>query len=192
MRGNLNSCLMRADADAVVFSDELNHASIIDGARLAGRAGAAVRVYRHNDLAHLERLLAACPPGRRRLVVTDSLFSMDGACSGACRFKLKLALCVCGHVTGKPDAGSPLTNPCRGQQGVSGKVFACGKGLKVVRNMPRHLLVALQAISRTCRAWRSCAAGTASCWQLTRRMPPLYAAKGRPRFDSSCPSLGSI
>ena len=70
---------MRTETDAVVFSDELNHASIIDGARLAGRAGAVVHVYRHNDLAHLERLLAACPPGRRRLVVTDSLFSMDGA-----------------------------------------------------------------------------------------------------------------
>jgi len=68
-----------ADAGAVVFSDELNHASIIDGARLAARAGAGVRVYRHNDLAHLERLLVACPPGRRRLVITDSLFSMDGA-----------------------------------------------------------------------------------------------------------------
>lgn len=75
---------MRADANAVVFSDELNHASIIDGARLAGRAGAVVHVYRHNDMAHLERLLAACPPGRRRLVVTDSLFSMDGACIAAC------------------------------------------------------------------------------------------------------------
>lgn len=62
-----------------MFSDELNHASIIDGARLAGRTGAAVHVYRHNDLAHLERLLVACPSGRRRLVVTDSLFSMDGA-----------------------------------------------------------------------------------------------------------------
>jgi len=68
-----------ADAGAAVFSDELNHASIIDGARLAARAGAAVRVYRHNDLAHLERLLVACPPGRRRLVITDSLYSMDGA-----------------------------------------------------------------------------------------------------------------
>ena len=75
---------MHSDADAVVFSDELNHASIIDGARLAGRAGAAVHVYRHNDMAHLERLLAACPPGHRRLVVTDSLFSMDGARSVAC------------------------------------------------------------------------------------------------------------
>ncbi|GLI60844.1 hypothetical protein VaNZ11_003055 [Volvox africanus] len=67
-----------------IFSDELNHASIIDGARLAlrgsGASGGAVQlhVYRHNDLGHLEDLLAATPPGVRRLVVTDSLFSMDG------------------------------------------------------------------------------------------------------------------
>ncbi|GIM09184.1 hypothetical protein Vretimale_13087 [Volvox reticuliferus] len=67
-----------------IFSDELNHASIIDGARLASRgsgtSGDAVQlhVYRHNDLGHLEDLLAATPPGVRRLVVTDSLFSMDG------------------------------------------------------------------------------------------------------------------
>ena len=35
-------------------------------------------VYRHNDMQHLGELLAACPQGRRNLVITDSLFSMDG------------------------------------------------------------------------------------------------------------------
>ncbi|WIA31389.1 hypothetical protein OEZ86_002288 [Tetradesmus obliquus] len=64
----------------VVLSDELNHASIIDGARLAARAGGQVslQVYRHNDMQHLETLLVAIAPGTRCLVVTDSLFSMDG------------------------------------------------------------------------------------------------------------------
>lgn len=61
--------------DDVVFSDELNHASLIDGCRLSR---ARVFVYRHADLADLERQLRACPPARRRLVVTESLFSMDG------------------------------------------------------------------------------------------------------------------
>jgi 8-amino-7-oxononanoate synthase len=60
-----------------VFSDELNHASIIDGCRLSR---AQVAVYRHRDLGHLEELLAsgdghAAMPS---LVVTDSIFSMDG------------------------------------------------------------------------------------------------------------------
>jgi 8-amino-7-oxononanoate synthase len=60
-----------------VFSDALNHASLVDGARLAARAGAAVHVYRHCDAGHLGALLAASP-ARRKLILTDSLFSMDG------------------------------------------------------------------------------------------------------------------
>jgi len=53
-----------AAAQVVVLSDELNHASIVDGARLGRRAGARLLVYRHNDLAHLEQLLETeCPPG---------------------------------------------------------------------------------------------------------------------------------
>lgn len=68
-----------ADSPAcAIFSDELNHASIVDGARLAARgAGAALHVYRHCDLAHLAELLAASA-APRKLIVSDSLFSMDG------------------------------------------------------------------------------------------------------------------
>ena len=59
--------------DVTVLSDELNHASIIDGSRLAR---ADVRVYRHGDLDHLAKLLADC--AGPALVVTDTVFSMDG------------------------------------------------------------------------------------------------------------------
>jgi 8-amino-7-oxononanoate synthase len=58
-----------------VFSDALNHASIIDGCRLSR---AAIHVYPHRDLEALAGALAAAPAGGRRLVVTDSVFSMDG------------------------------------------------------------------------------------------------------------------
>ena len=61
-----------------VFSDELNHASIVDGARLSK---AKVHVYRHADAGHLDDLLGAWRqerPTERALVVTDSVFSMDG------------------------------------------------------------------------------------------------------------------
>jgi 8-amino-7-oxononanoate synthase len=63
-----------ADADAMIFSEALNHASLIDGARLA-RAG--VTVYPHGDVDALERQLRASSAGTR-IVVTDSVFSMDG------------------------------------------------------------------------------------------------------------------
>lgn len=58
----------------VIFSDELNHASIIDGCR---QSRAEVVVYRHNDMADLEEK-AKCHVGRRGLIVSDSVFSMDG------------------------------------------------------------------------------------------------------------------
>ncbi len=60
--------------EATIFSDELNHASIVDGCRLSR---ARVEVYRHADPGHLEDLLkASCT--KRRIIVTDGVFSMDG------------------------------------------------------------------------------------------------------------------
>lgn len=58
----------------IIFSDELNHGSIIDGCRLSG---AAVKVYRHSDMSSLEdRLKEFDAP--KKLIVTDAVFSMDG------------------------------------------------------------------------------------------------------------------
>lgn len=62
------------DADATIFSEELNHASLIDGARLA-KAG--VMVYPHGDVDALEAQLMASSAATK-IVVTDSVFSMDG------------------------------------------------------------------------------------------------------------------
>ncbi len=63
-----------AGRDAEIFSEELNHASLIDGARLAR---SALRVYPHRDLQQLEALLAQSS-AHDKLVVTDGVFSMDG------------------------------------------------------------------------------------------------------------------
>ena len=59
----------------IIFSDALNHASIIDGCRLSR---AEVRVFRHRDPEHLESLMKPAQGVRNRLIVTDTLFSMDG------------------------------------------------------------------------------------------------------------------
>lgn len=63
--------------DVSVFSDELNHASIIDGCRIARRNGARTHVYRHCDVEHLAELLEQ-DDSARKLIVTDTVFSMDG------------------------------------------------------------------------------------------------------------------
>ena len=68
--------LMTSPQD-VLISDELNHASIIDGGRLAK---AQKKVYRHSDMAHLKEILESdeVKHARRKLLVTDGVFSMDG------------------------------------------------------------------------------------------------------------------
>lgn len=66
-----------AGRGAAVFADKLNHASLIDAMQLAKTQGAHVQRYPHADLATLERLLAGST-AQRKLIVTDSIFSMDG------------------------------------------------------------------------------------------------------------------
>jgi glycine C-acetyltransferase len=71
--GTVGSLLGKED---FIISDELNHASIIDGARLSR---AKIKVFRHKDVAHAEELLREVQnePGRK-LIITDGVFSMDG------------------------------------------------------------------------------------------------------------------
>ena len=59
----------------IIYSDELNHASMIEGVR---RNGVAKRVFRHNDVAHLRELLAADDPAAPKLIAFESVYSMDG------------------------------------------------------------------------------------------------------------------
>ncbi len=71
--GTVSSILGKDD---FILSDELNHASIIDGARLSR---AKIKVFRHKDVAHAEELLHEVQnePGHK-LLITDGVFSMDG------------------------------------------------------------------------------------------------------------------
>jgi 5-aminolevulinate synthase len=70
------STLYKILPDLIVFSDALNHNSMISGIRLGPKAQR--RVFRHNDLAHLEELLAQAPADAPKLIAFESVYSMDG------------------------------------------------------------------------------------------------------------------
>jgi len=70
--GTVSSILGRED---VIVSDELNHASIIDGARLSR---ATIKVFPHRDIAAARAILKELPAAQRKLLITDGVFSMDG------------------------------------------------------------------------------------------------------------------
>jgi glycine C-acetyltransferase len=70
--GSVSAILTKED---VVISDELNHASIIDGCRLSR---AAIKVFPHKDAEAARRIIKDLPAGQRRLLITDGVFSMDG------------------------------------------------------------------------------------------------------------------
>lgn len=125
----LAALLRAAGPDAQLFSDALNHNSLIHGARLAG---IRARIFPHNDLASLEAMLAAAPEGRR-IIVTESVFSMDGDRADlpalsrlAARFDAFLYVDEA-HATGVlGPAGAGL---CAGIAGVDLVMGTCGKAL---------------------------------------------------------------
>ena len=69
------STLARVFNDCVIISDELNHASMIEGIK---RGGGPKRLWRHNDLGHLEILLKQLDPAQPKIVAFESVYSMDG------------------------------------------------------------------------------------------------------------------
>lgn len=108
---NLGTLGVLGDPGTTICSDELNHASIVDGCRLAR---GQVAVYRHADVEHLSQLLdAARPPA---LVVTDAVFSMDGdvapleAIAEVCRRRGALLVIDEAHSAIGPTLGPEVTD----------------------------------------------------------------------------------
>jgi 5-aminolevulinate synthase len=69
------STLGRLLPGCIIFSDELNHASMIDGIR---QSGCEKHIFKHNDMIHLEELLHWTEPGRPKLIAFESIYSMEG------------------------------------------------------------------------------------------------------------------
>ena len=69
------STIARLLPDCIIFSDQLNHASMIQGVR---QSGMQKQIFRHNDVGHLRELLAAVDRQRPKLIVFESVYSMDG------------------------------------------------------------------------------------------------------------------
>ena len=77
------STLARLLPDSIIFSDELNHASMIQGMR-QGRG--AKKIFRHNDVAHLRELLETSDPAKPKIIAFESVYSMDGDIAPIAKF----------------------------------------------------------------------------------------------------------
>ncbi len=145
-----------SDGDAV-FSDERNHASLIDGCRLSR---ASIHIYAHRDVAALDRLLAATGHARRKLVVTDTLFSMDGTfapladlCDVARRHAAILMVDEA-HATGVfGERGSGLVEQTGCPDGVHIRVGTLSKALGAAGGFVAGHAKLIEWLCHTARAW---------------------------------------
>jgi 8-amino-7-oxononanoate synthase len=177
-----------AGRTATVFSDRLNHASIIDGITLS--RARHVR-YRHNDMDHLRRQLEAHADAAQKILVTDSVFSMDGDCADLesivrlCRDHGALLVVDEAHATGVLGDGKGLSHAlgCAGEVDVQMGTFSKALGsygayiaadediIALVRNRGRSFVFSTSlppsVVAANRAALRSVATDTALAGRLT-------------------------
>jgi 8-amino-7-oxononanoate synthase len=143
--------------DDFIASDERNHASIIDGCRLSR---ARVGIYPHRDLAALEALWAGAGTARRRLIVSDTLFSMDGTIaplaglSDLARKHAAMLLVDEAHATGVfGQRGSGLVEETATADGVHVRVGTLSKALGASGGFVAGNAKLIHWLRHTARAW---------------------------------------
>ena len=164
---NLGVITAFAKKGDVILSDELNHASIIDGCRLSG---AEIMVYRHADLDDLERKLASVRGARRILAVSDGVFSMDGDILDLPRF---LGICRARGAFSIVDEAH-----------ATGVVGAAGRGLAEHFGCA-HPDVVIGTLSKALGSEGGFAA-------VTRELAEYLVNRSRPFIFSTAPSAASV
>jgi 8-amino-7-oxononanoate synthase len=159
-----------------VISDKLNHASIVDGCLMSG---AKFLRFRHNDMDALEQRLKSIPPGAARLVVTDSVFSMDG---DIIDFPRLVALCQQYDAWLMVDEAHSL--------GVLGET---GHGIEEHFAMPGTIDIKMGTLSKTIPSIGGYIAGKQELIKFLRHasrayifsaaLPPAQAAAARAAFE---------
>jgi 8-amino-7-oxononanoate synthase len=143
--------------DDFIASDARNHASIIDGCRLSR---ARIGIYPHRDLAALDALLATAHTARRRLIVTDTLFSMDGTIApladlaDLARKHAAMLLVDEAHATGVfGHRGSGLVEETATADGVHVRVGTLSKALGAAGGFVAGNAKLIHWLRHTARAW---------------------------------------
>jgi 8-amino-7-oxononanoate synthase len=159
-----------------VISDKLNHASIVDGCLMSG---AKFLRFRHNDMDALEGRLKAIPPGAAKLVVTDSVFSMDG---DIIDFPRMVALCQQYDAWLMVDEAHSL--------GVLGET---GRGIEEHFGMPDSIDIKMGTLSKTIPSVGGYIAGKQELINFLRHasrayifsaaLPPAQAAAAQAAFE---------
>ena len=176
-----------AGPDDFIASDERNHASIIDGCRLSR---ARVGIYPHRDLAALDLLLTAARDARRRLIVTDTLFSMDGTIAplaGLCDVARKHAAMLLvdeAHATGVfGDRGSGLVEETDTAGGVHVRVGTLSKALGAAGGFVAGNAAFIHWLRHRARGWMFSTAHPPGVAAAATRAIALVAKEPERRHD---------